>query len=187
MLWLALWGYCNGEGRVMTQHDWAQMLAATAQPDGGASALALCRDVTVRLVGARLFTVMVYDPATQLQRRIFTDNAAAYPVSGEKPLSVGPWSEAIIDKQVPFVGNSLAELAVVFPDHALIGSLGLGSVLNVPIVIEGAVRSVFNMLHEPDYFTPERVATALMLRPAYALASLAAILAETSAQTPPNC
>jgi hypothetical protein len=46
------------------------------------------------------------------------------------------------------------------PDHTLIASLGCGSVLNVPVVLEGDLVATINLLHSAGFYIPERVARA---------------------------
>ena len=71
-------------------------------------------------------------------------------------------------------GNELAEIATVFPDHALIGSLGLGSVVNMPVVLGGELMATLNLLDVAGYFTPARLA---LIRDRLTLPTLAAQLA----------
>jgi GAF domain-containing protein len=71
--------------------------------------------------------------------------------------------------------NSLDHIARVFPDHALIASLGCQSSLNLPIVVGGSVIGTINQLHEAGFYTPERVAFAKGLGLAGAAAFLLAV------------
>ena len=56
-----------------------------------------------------------------------------------------------------FVANTIADIAKVFPDHEKIWSLGCGSVVNLPVIIEGQLAATINMLHEEHYYSPARV------------------------------
>ena len=64
------------------------------------------------------------------------------------------------DRQEIFVANSIKDISEVFPDHALIKSLGCESCMNVPIVVGGAVIGTLNCLDVAGHFTPERIAQA---------------------------
>lgn len=110
------------------------------------------------IVGARLFTVMCVNMDTMLASRVYTSEPEHYPVSGIKPVEMNSWFDVIHTQGKTFVGNTLAEIAAVFPDHALIGSLGCGSVVNLPLVVRGELVATVNLLHEEKYFTAERVA-----------------------------
>ena len=72
------------------------------------------------------------------------------------------------------ISNTIEEIADVFPDHALIKSLGCESCLNLPIVIDGRLRGTLNCLDVAGHYTPERVAAAESLKTAGALAFLLA-------------
>jgi transcriptional regulator with GAF, ATPase, and Fis domain len=79
------------------------------------------------------------------------------------------------------VANTIEEIAAVFPDHALIKSLGCESCINIPITFKGDVIGTLNCLDSAGHFTPERVAKAKTLKKSGALAMLVALLTkETS-------
>jgi GAF domain-containing protein len=142
-------------------------LARADTPDAAYAALErLARDT----VGVRLFTVMTLDMEAMLARRAYTSHPAEYPTSGTKPIERNPWFTQVADRREPFVANTLADIAQVFPDHALIGSLGCGSVINLPVVEEGRVTGTINLLDAEGRYTPEVAARAerTLRRPAVA-------------------
>ena len=138
---------------------------AVAAPgtDAGAICAALHR-LADALVGARLFTLMAFDGATREASRVYTSDPVAYPVSGTKPAPENAWSARVLDRRETFVANDLAGIAAVFPDHALIDSLGCRAVLNLPIVLGGRVLGTVNCLDRAGRYTPARVAAARALR-----------------------
>ena len=148
-----------------------QTFAAPGQPARSFQALeALVR----REVGATLFTIMVYDARTKMARRAYTSHPDEYPMAGEKPLSEGLWSQTVIEQRRPFVANSIEAIAEVFPDYALIESLGCASVVNWPVEFDGEVIGTINALDAAGRYTKERVARLAALAPFFALAMLAA-------------
>ena len=154
---------------------WIAFLAAMAEPDQP-QALFVALETMVRdTVGARLFTVTLTDPQAGEVWRAYSSDPVAYPLSGRKPLTDDRWSEIVMVGHEPFVANSLAEIAELFPDHELIGALGCGSVVNVPVVFAGAVIGTLNLLDRAGHYTPERVARAMDLRPFAAIAVMAAM------------
>ena len=124
------------------------------------------------LFGAKLFTVTTVDMVKGEARRLYTSDPVSYPVSGTKPIVVDPWFEHVVLGRNNFVKNTLAEIAEHFPDYELIGTLGCGSVLNMPVILGGEVVGTVNCLDAEHHFTPERVAAARHL----ALPALAAFL-----------
>lgn len=122
------------------------------------------------LIPVRLWTVMTVDLKAGLARRAYTNEPDAYPASGTKPITRNDWFDIVHGEHRSFVANTLAEIAQVFPDHALIGSLGCGSVLNLPVIEHGALIATVNLLDAEGYFTPDRVryCEAALTRPALA-------------------
>ncbi|MGZ7257886.1 hypothetical protein ACXWOR_10210, partial [Streptococcus pyogenes] len=87
------------------------------------------------VIGAKLFTVTAIDLDADLARRLYTNMPDAYPVSGTKPIHVDAWFEAVVLGRELFVMNTLEEISEHFSDHALIGSLGCASCINMPVVV----------------------------------------------------
>ena len=135
--------------------------AISVARDSGAAWKAL-EDCAAAVVGHRLFTVMTVDIPASVVRRAYSNMPVDYPTSGTKPLhgNTGDWYETVFVKRRSFVANTIADIAKVFPDHELIGSLGCGSVLNIPIVLEGELVAAINLLDVAGHYTPERVAAA---------------------------
>lgn len=109
------------------------------------------------VVGVKLFTVMETDMAAGVARRSFSSDPEAYAVSGSKPINRTEWFDRVHIERKPFVANTIADIAEVFPDHELIWSLGCGSVVNLPIAVDDAFKGTVNLLHEEHFYTPERV------------------------------
>jgi GAF domain-containing protein len=126
-------------------------------------------------VGAIISTASVFDEATGMARRVFTNVPDAYPLSGLKPVVPNRWTEIVLDGRQTFVANRIEDIAEVFPDHALIASLGCGSVVNMPVLLAGRVLGTVNVLHEAGYYTAPRVAALQALTP-QATAAFAALL-----------
>jgi len=86
-------------------------------------------------VGYRLFTVLGWVPERRVLRRLWSSNAEAYAIGGEKAGEVdAAWLDARVADQQPFLGADLAAVRTAFHDHTLIESLGCGAVLNTTVV-----------------------------------------------------
>ncbi|PJE30331.1 GAF domain-containing protein [Pseudooceanicola antarcticus] len=155
--------------------DFTTALAAATTEEAAFDALCALTKATV---GAKLFTVMTSDTEAMVARRAYTDDAVNYPTSGEKPITLNRWFDQVLTQQEAFVSNSLADIDTVFPDAELIGKLGCGSVVNLPLIIGGKVIATMNILHEEGYYTPERVAQIhdLLRLPATAACAVAMVL-----------
>ena len=143
--------------------DECALATALADTDRVAALAALDALVQHR-VGARLFTVMAFDAATGISRRIWTNAPEVYPVGGEKPLPQNDWTRQVIEQRRAWVANSPAEVAEMLFDHATIAALGCGAALNLPIVVADQVIGTLNLLDAAGHFTPARLAAADTLR-----------------------
>ena len=114
------------------------------------------------LVGTKLFTVTTVDMEAGLARRAYTSDPISYPATGTKPIVRDAWFEIVHGRHETFVANTLADIAAVFPDHQLIGSLGCGSVINLPVLRLGELVATVNLLHTERHYTPERVERVAM-------------------------
>lgn len=109
------------------------------------------------LVGVKLFTVMETDMELNLARRAFSSDPENYPVSGSKPITRNHWFDIVFTNRAPFIANTIAEIAEVFPDHELIWSLGCGSVVNLPLIVKDEFVGTINLLHHEHFYNAERV------------------------------
>ena len=107
--------------------------------------------------------------------RVYTDDAENYPTTGTKEIEMNRWFEQVHGRHETFVSNTLADIDTVFPDAELIGKLGCGSVINLPVILGGKMVATVNILHEEGYYTPERVAQAheVLRLPSMAVLALA--------------
>lgn len=151
----------------------ADLAAALAAPEQPGAYLAALERLVEATIGVRLFTLMELDRGRGVARRSYSSHPDAYPVSGEKPFPESDWM-ARIEAGEMFVANSHAEIAAVFPDHALIRSLGCESCVNIPVAVAGRVVGTLNCLHAAGHYTPARLAAAETLRLPGAVAFLLA-------------
>jgi hypothetical protein len=128
-------------------------VAAIATMPGQPGALFGALDAALGAVlGHRLFTLMRYHAATGDSERLYTTHPTAYPIGGRKPLNPTAWTDQVLRRQQPYLGRTAADVRAVFFDHALIASLGCGSVLNLPVVWNGRALGTINLLHEEGWY-----------------------------------
>ena len=134
------------------------------------AALRCIDGVRRRLLGDGLLTVNVdasppdpRDGDTIELQRVWTSDAAAYPVGGRKRKTMTPWTRQLLRGGELFVGEGDAVLREVFDDHARIASLGLHAVLNVPLLDAGRCLATFNVLgSRPRWLPQERMLVQLL-------------------------
>ena len=139
-------------------------LASTLRLPGQPQALFQALDrLTNDVVGHRLFTLLVVDGSEVA--RVYSSRPLEYPVSGRKPMGPTPWGDLDMRQQKPFLGRTSADIRWAFFDHALIDSMGLGSVINVPVLYDGLTIGTMNLLHAQHHYVDEHLAVLQSLAP----------------------
>ena len=121
------------------------------------------------LLGRGLLTVNLdattpRDPPGEIHlMRGWSSNAQAYPVGGRKRKLRTPWTEQLLVRGEVFIGEGQASLGAVFDDVALITSLGLRSVINVPLLTGGRTRATFNVLGTRTHWHVQEIAAVRLL------------------------
>jgi hypothetical protein len=143
-----------------TLQSFETSIATGTAPDAPWVAL---QDLTRAVIGAKLFTIMTVDMHAGLARREYTSDPLAYPVSGTKPVHYDDWFDRIANQRQPFIANTIADIAKVFPDHETIWSLGCGSVINIPVFVGGKLLGTVNCLDVEHHYSEERVEHSKLL------------------------
>jgi GAF domain-containing protein len=140
----------------------AQLSASAHEPQALYEAVdALVQEV----IGHRLFTIMRVREATMEVERVHSSNVAAYPVGGRKPKRGTPWSKVVLDKGEVFVARTPEEVREAFDDYDLIFSLGVGSIMNVPIGYRGRRLGTMNISNEAGWFRDQDATAGLLIAP----------------------
>ena len=114
-------------------------------------------------IGYILFTVLYQHQKPRELERLYTNQPEAYPVSGRKQIIPSAWTEQVLDRGEVYIGANANDIKSAFPDHKTIADLGCASVLNIPLVYNGAVLGSVNMLHEAGFYKPHHVDPARLL------------------------
>ena len=125
------------------------------------------------VIGHKLFTMMRVHEASAEVERIYSSNTAAYPVGGRKEKRGTPWSRVVLDRGEVFVARNPDEVREAFSDHALIESLGIGSIMNVPLAYRGRRLGTMNISHDAGWFSEQDAAAGRLIAP-YVVMSLLA-------------
>lgn len=119
------------------------------QPQASFAALDRAMAATI---GHKLLTVLLFHEASGESERFYTNQPAAYPVGGRKPLNETFWTQQVLREQRHYIGNTADDIRAVFFDHELIFSLGCQSILNLPVVHDGRTLGTINLLHEANWY-----------------------------------
>ena len=140
----------------------AERLASEHEPSLLYAAIdALVQDV----IGHRLFTLMRVHEVSSEVERIYSSNPAAYPVGGRKQKRGTPWSRVVLDRGEVFVARTPEQVRDAFSDYELIFSLGIGSIMNVPLAYGGRRLGTMNISHEAGWFTEDDAHAGLLIAP----------------------
>ena len=112
-------------------------------------------------IGFRLYTVTQMLKGGCEVERIHSTNPAVYPVGGRKPVLANAFNERVRTQMQPFLGRTVADFAPYFPDHETIAGLGLGAVINLPVVYDGAVLGTANLLDREGAYDTHHLEPAM--------------------------
>jgi hypothetical protein len=140
-----------------------EILSLLEQPGQPGVIFTALDGLTRSLVGHQLFTLLIVDGDEVA--RVYSNRPAEYAVSGRKPMGRTPWGDLVLKNQKPYLGRDKPAIRWAFFDHALIESMGLGSVINIPVVYGGACLGTMNLLDAEHHYRPEHVAPVAALAP----------------------
>jgi hypothetical protein len=143
--------------------DLQDIIAATAASRAPEDTYAMLGSLAGRVIGHRLFTLMVFHEATNEVERVHSSRPDVYPVGGRKAKRGTPWGEIVLDRGEAYLGRAAADIRWAFDDHPLILGLGLESVLNVPVSFRGRRLGTMNLLHEAGWYDEPDIATGRLL------------------------
>jgi GAF domain-containing protein len=138
----------------------AEALRATNQP------LSICHALEIlsaETIGHRLFTIMHFDSSRSEVLRIHSNLPSTYPTGARKQKKETAWANRVLGEMKVFRGNWPADIRSAFDDHETILGLGLGSVLNIPVVFDGRCVGTMNLLHQAGWYRPEHEGMGLSL------------------------
>jgi hypothetical protein len=143
--------------------DFGMLAAALRAPE---QPLRICQaldKVSGEVIGHRLFTVMRFHSGQSEVERIYSNLPSAYPAGGRKKKKDTAWAGHVLGDMKVFRGADADDIRSAFDDHATILGLGLGSVLNIPVVFDGSCLGTMNLLHQAGWYRPEDERAGLLL------------------------
>lgn len=133
--------------------DAISTLAAAQRASGQPATLFAAVGTAVdRCFGCILFTVLAYRRSEETLHRLYSNRPDINPVGGSKRMGRTAWTDRVLERGEAYIGYTYKDLKAVFADHETLGSIGCGSVLNMPIVWGGIVHGSLNLLDRPGRF-----------------------------------
>lgn len=155
--------------RELRRADLDGLIAAVSTAEVPPPIFQAIESLSADVIGHRLFTIMRFDSTHDEVERVYTSMPAVYPVGGRKKKRDTVWSDHVLRDRRVFRANTQEAIRAAFEDHATITSLGLGSVLNIPVMRTVAPRhpgwcvGTMNLLHEAGWYTEQDEATGAQL------------------------
>ena len=144
--------------------DYALEILAGLEKPGQPEATFEAFDAAAKaLVGHQLFTLLLLDGKEVA--RLYSSRPREYPVSGRKPMGDTPWGDLVLKRMQPYLGSDRVGIRWAFFDFELIESMGLGSVINVPIIYNGVCLGATALLDAEHHYTPEHIGVIARLAP----------------------
>ena len=143
--------------------DLAGLAAALRSADQPPRIFAAVAALAAATIGHRLFTIMRFDAERAEVERVHSSLPAVYPVSGRKTKAQTAWADHVLRDMQVFRATTPDQIRAAFDDHATIAGLGLGSILNIPLVLAGRCVGTMNLLHAPGWYTAEDEPAGLLL------------------------
>lgn len=139
--------------RALELADLVHLSRAIRQPAQPAAIFHDVHEVASATIGMKLFTIMAYDAEREEVERLYSNMPDVYPNGGRKKKSGTPWAKHILADLKPFRAATPHDLREAFDDHAVMTSMGLGSILNIPIAFDGRCVGTMNLTHVEGWYT----------------------------------
>lgn len=140
-----------------------EVQAAWAAPAQPRALLEAAGQAFATVVGFGLYTVTRILSGGREVERIHSTNPAVYPVGGRKPVLANAFTDRINTARRPFLAVSPTGFAPLFPDHATITGLGLGAVMNLPVLFGDTVFGTVNLLDREGAYDEDDLEPAMII------------------------
>jgi GAF domain-containing protein len=120
---------------------------------------ALAREV----IGHRMFTIMRFDAERIEVERLYSSHSDAYPVGGRKKKARTLWADHVLHGMRVHYANTPDAVRAAFDDHDTIFCLGIGAILNIPLIFSGRCIGTMNLSHAAEWFRDEDAETGMLL------------------------
>ncbi|KAB1115060.1 GAF domain-containing protein [Neorhizobium galegae] len=133
--------------------DIARLVASTAAPHDLVGSCRIINEIIESAYGHELFTLFrVLDEEGEIER-LYSSNVDAYPLQGRKKKQDTVWGRVVLDGGDVLISKDSDDLRRNFPDFDIIRRLGIGSMINIPVVWNGQVIGSANISHaNANYF-----------------------------------
>jgi len=124
--------------------DLAALSAAIASANVPAALFQAIERIAAARMGVTIFSASRCFVDTVELERIYSSRPDVYPVGSRKSKQQTNWAKYVLKERQVFVGEGPLEMAAAFDDQERMASLGVRSIINVPVVIGDRIAGVLN-------------------------------------------
>ncbi len=115
---------------------------AAAEPLPGV--LRVIEAIAARRLGCHVFSASTCDVGNCELDRIHSSHPDLYPTGSRKSKRETPWATHVLEQRRVYVGEGTLAMATAFDDQARMESVGVRSIVNVPVVVGDVCLAVLN-------------------------------------------
>lgn len=147
----------------LNEHERSRLASALGGADPRQAVLRVVADVARERMAVSTFSVTTCQLGTAELERIFSSRPEVYPVGARKSKAGTSWAQQVMREKKVFVGEGPLEMAAAFDDQERMASLGIRSIINVPIVVRDRCVAVLNFGRDTQRVSPADVLLARCL------------------------
>ncbi|MGZ5216426.1 MAG: GAF domain-containing protein [Caldimonas sp.] len=160
-------------GSALHAADVAALSAAIAAVDAPQAVLRAIDRIAAARMSVSIFSASRCFLDTLELERIYSSLPDAYPVATRKSKRQTEWARRVMLERQVFVGEGPLEMAAAFDDQERMASLGIRSIINVPVVIRDRCLGVLNFGRNVERVSLEEVVMGRFLGIAAGIAFVA--------------
>jgi GAF domain-containing protein len=141
--------------RDLRLEDLSDLTTALHAADRPSNIYRAVEELSGEVIGHRLFTVMRLCAGGSEIERVHTSLAAIYPLGGRKKKADTAWAGQVLREMQVFRASTPDDIRAAFDDHQTILKLGIGSILNIPIVFQRRCLGTMNLCHRTGWYRQE--------------------------------
>ncbi len=96
-------------------------------------------------------------------QRIHSSRSDVYPVGARKSKRGTSWAEQVLRRRQVFIGEGPLEMAAAFDDQERMASVGIRSIINVPVVVGDRCLGVLNFARGAERVSSAEIVVARFL------------------------
>ena len=141
----------------------ASISAAIASSDLPASLFKAIERIAAAHMSVSIFSASKCFLDTTELERIYSSRPDVYPVGVRKSKRQTNWAQYVLKDRQVFVGEGPLEMAAAFDDQERMASLGVRSIINVPVVVRDQSIGVLNFARSELRVSAEEIAIGRLL------------------------